>query len=442
MSVDRRKFITSSVSTAGVAALGLSGGIPLPPGSTDPIESDDLIPQESLPEKVAALESMTDSEPPQITDDERWSRIGKAQRLMAAEGLDGIVMLGGTSMLYYTDMSWGLSERTFALLIPREGPPAWICPAFERERAALGVRFGDEIRTWEEHESPYALIASLFADRGMRTGRIGLEETTRYHVVKGLAADAPAVKVTSADPITIGCRSVKSPAEIALQRHANQVTITALAATFGSMRSGMTQREFSRLLSTAYNRLGYSGGGLVLFGENSAYPHGTSREETIREGIVVLCDSGTRAGGYTSDISRTAVFGEPSVDQRRVWTLVKDAQSAALEAARPGVPAEDVDRAAREVIDRGGYGPGYRYFTHRLGHGIGMDGHEWRYLVEGNTMPLEPGMTFSNEPGIYIQGSFGVRLEDIMLITEDGAELYTGQAGTPTDPFAGEAVLF
>ena len=441
MGVDRRKFITSSVPAAGVAALGLSGGIPLPPGSTDPVGSDDLIPQEDLPEKVAALESMTDSEPPPITDDERGSRRGKARRLMSAEGLDGILMLGGTSMLYYADMSWGLSERTFALLIPREGPLAWVCPAFERERAALGVRIGDEIRTWEEHESPYALIASLFADRGMRTGRIGLEETTRYHVVKGLAADAPAVEITSADPITIGCRAVKSPAEIALQRHANQVTITALSATFGSMRSGMTQREFSRLLSTVYNRLGYSGGGLVLFGENSAYPHGTSREESIREGTVVLCDSGTRAGGYTSDITRTAIFGEPSVDQRRVWTLVKEAQSAALEAARPGVPAQDVDRAARAVIDRGGYGPGYRYFTHRLGHGIGMDGHEWHYLVEGNTMPLEPGMTFSNEPGIYIHGSFGVRLEDIMLITEDGAELYTGQAGTPTDPFIGEAVL-
>lgn len=441
MGVDRRTFITSSVPAAGAVAFGLPGGIPLPPGSTDPVESDNLIPQDSLPEKIAALEPMTGSEPPLITDDERWSRIGKAQRLMAAEGLDGIVMLSGTSMLYYTGMSWGRSERTFALLIPREGPPAWVCPAFERERAADGIRFGDDIRTWEEHESPYALIASLFADRGMRTGRIGLEETTRYHVVKGLAGDAPAVEITSADPITIGCRVKKSPAEIALQRHANQVTITALSATFGSLEEGLTQRDFSRLLSTAYNRLGYSGGGLVLFGENSAYPHGTSREETIREGTVVLCDSGTRAGGYTSDITRTAIFGEPSVTQRRVWTLVKDAQSAALEAARPGVPAGDVDRAAREVIDRGGYGPGYRYFTHRLGHGIGMDGHEWHYLVEGNPTILEPGMTFSNEPGIYIYGSFGVRLEDIMLITEDGAELYTGQAGTPTDPFIGEAVL-
>ena len=179
----------------------------------------------------------------------------------------------------------------------------------------------------------------------------------------------------------------------------------------------------------------------MLFGENSAYPHGTNREETVRNGTVVLCDSGTTVGGYRSDITRTAVHGGPSVEQRRVWTLVKDAQAAALEAARPGVEAGSVDRAAREVIDRGGYGPGYRYFTHRLGHGIGMDGHEWHYLVEGNRTILEPGMTFSNEPGIYIYGSFGVRLEDIMLITDDGAELYTGQAGTPTDPFVGEPLL-
>ncbi len=438
MGVDRRRFIASSVPAAGAAALGLPGAIAFPPGSTDTTTADALQQQGDLPGPIAALESMAGSEPPHIVDDERSGRISRAQRLMGENGLDGVVMLGGTSMLYYADMSWGRSERTFVLLIPREGPPGWICPAFERERAALGIRFGDDIRTWEEHESPYALIASLLDDRGIRTGRIGLEETTRYHVVKGLTEDAPALEVTSADPVTVGCRAVKSTAEIALQRHANQVTITALEATFATLREGMTQREFSGLLSTAYNRLGYSGGGLALFGENSAYPHGTSREETIREGTVVLCDSGTTVGGYRSDITRTAIFGEPSVDQRRVWTLVKDAQSAALEAARPGAEAGSVDQAARAVIDRGGYGPGYRYFTHRLGHGIGMDGHEGHYLVEGNRTILEPGMTFSNEPGIYIYGSFGVRLEDIMLITEDGAELYTGQAGTPTDPFAGD----
>jgi Xaa-Pro dipeptidase len=427
MTVNRRRFLASTFPAAGAASIGISAG-------TRPVIAE----QQStgtLPPAIEALLPITAVEPAGITDEERWGRIAKAQRLMAEEGLDGIVMLGGTSMLYYADMRWGRSERTFALVLSREGQPAWVCPAFERERAVQGIRFGDDIRTWEEPESPYALISSILADRGIRTGRIGLEETTYYHVADGLGRDAPALTVASADPITRGCRAVKSPAEIDLMRHANRVTHEALRATFSSMEEGMTQRRFGRLLSTAYERLGYSGGGLVLFGENSAYPHGTDREEEIREGMVVLCDSGTTVGGYRSDMTRTAIFGEPSVEQRRVWTLVKDAQTAALEAAGPGVGAGAVDRAAREVIDRGGYGPGYRYFTHRVGHGIGMDGHEWHYLVEGNTQPLETGMTFSNEPGIYIYGSFGVRLEDIMVITEDGADLLTEQAGSPSAVF-------
>ncbi len=427
MTVNRRRFLASTFPAAGAATIGLSAGsgqVGAEPQS-----------RESLPPAIEALLPITAVEPAGITDEERWSRIAKAQRLMVETGLDGIVMLGGTSMLYYADMRWGRSERTFVLILSREGQPAWVCPAFERERAVKRIRFGDDIRTWEENESPYALIASILADRGIRTGRIGLEETTCYHVADGLGRDAPALTVTNADPVTKGCRAVKSSAEIDLMRHASRVTLEALRATFSSMEEGMTQREFGSLLSTAYRRLGYSGGGLVLFGENSAYPHGTDREEEIREGTVVLCDSGTTVGGYRSDITRTAVFGELSVEQRRVWTLVKNAQTAALETAGPGVPAGEVDRAARNVIERGGYGPGYRYFTHRVGHGIGMDGHEWHYLVEGNTQLLEPSMTFSNEPGIYIFGSFGVRLEDIMVITEDGADMLTEQAGSPTAVF-------
>jgi Xaa-Pro dipeptidase len=338
-------------------------------------------------------------------------------------------------MRYFADAEWGRSERTFALVIPREGSTAWVCPAFEKERALERIRFGDDVRTWEENESPYALVAGILADRGMRTGRIGLEETTYYHVVAGLQQDAPALEVTSADVVTKGCRSVKTPTEIALMRHANQVTIRAYEAAFEGLEQGMSQSAFGGFISAAFRRLGYSGGASVLFGENSAYPHGTARDERLTEGMIVLWDGGTRVGGYASDITRTAVFGEPSVQQRRVWTLVKEAQTAALERAAPGVAAGEVDRAAREVIDRGGYGPGYRYFTHRLGHGIGMDGHEWHYLVQGNTVELEPGMTFSDEPGIYIYGSFGVRLEDIMVITDGGAELLTEQAASPTHPF-------
>lgn len=425
MRLNRRGFLKRSIPAAGIA-LGI------PDVGAPPAEAAAY---QELPPGIAALEPMTDLEPPGISDEERWGRIAKAQRTMAVEGLDAIAMLGGTSMQYFADVEWGRSERTFALVIPREGPLAWVCPAFEEERAIERIRFGEDIRTWEEDESPYALMASILADRGMRTGRIGLEETTYYLVAEGLGRDAPALDVATADPVTRGCRAVKSPAEIALMRHASQVTIRAYEAAFGALRPGLSQGAFGRLISTAFDRLGYKGGAMVLFGENSAYPHGTAREERLREGMVVLWDGGTRVGGYASDITRTAVLGEATVEQRRVWTLVKEAQRAALEAARPGMPAGGVDGAAREVIVRGGFGPDYTYFTHRLGHGIGMDGHEWYYLVRGSEVLLEPGMTFTNEPGIYLYGSFGIRLEDVMVITEEGAELLTEQAASPTSPF-------
>ncbi len=425
--MDRRDFLNSALPAAGAAALGIG----------TPARAEGDAGKQELPTAIEALGSMEEGEPPPISDEERWARIAKAQRLMAADGLDGILMLGGTTMQYFADVSWGRSERTFACLIPREGELAWVCPAFERERALEQIRFGGDVRVWQENESPYALIAAILADRGMRTGRLGLEETTYYHVADGLRRDAPAVEVTAADAVTRGCRAVKSDAEIALMRHANQVTMRVYETVFSLLEEGMTQRAFGGLISSAYRQLGYSGGALCLFGENSAYPHGTSSDQPLQEGMVVLADGGTRAGGYASDITRTAIFGDPSVEQRRVWSLVKEAQSVALEKAAPGVPAGEVDRAAREVITRGGFGPGYEYFTHRLGHGIGMDGHEWHYLVQGSEVPLEPGMTFSNEPGIYIYGSFGVRLEDIMVITREGAELLTAQAASPTHPFGG-----
>lgn len=425
MKVDRRRFLAASIPMAGAAVWPL--------GRLTPVEEPQGRMQ--LPAPVSALTSMKASEPPAITPEERWRRIEKAQGLMEANGLDGILMLGGTSMRYFGDVDWGRSERTFAMVVPRSGEIAWVCPAFEEQRARERIHYGEDIRVWQEHESPYALIAGILRDRGAATGRIGMEETTYYHVADGLGRDAPALSVTTADPVTKGCRAVKTPAEIALMRHANHVTITAFEAAFASLETGMDQARFGGIVSAAFRQLGYSGGGLILFGENSAYPHGTQNDQELAERMVVLCDGGTSAGGYQSDITRTAIYGEPTTEQRRVWTLVKDAQGAALEAAGPGVAAGDVDKAARDVITRGGYGPGYKYFTHRLGHGIGMDGHEWHYLVMGNQTRLEPGMSFSNEPGIYIYGSFGIRLEDIMVITEDGAELLTPQAATPTHPF-------
>jgi Xaa-Pro dipeptidase len=429
MSEDRRHFLTSSLPLAGAAVLGGAAAAAAVPGT-----GAVALPQEEVPAPIAALTGQRDQEPPAITDAERAARCERARTLMAGAGLDAILLLGGTGMRYFSDVDWGRSERVFALLIPQRGEIAWICPAFEQERAEEQIRAG-ELRTWEEDESPYTLIARLLADRGLATGRIGLEETVYYHVAAGLGRDAPALAVTSADPVTIGCRSVKSPAEIALLRFANQVTIRAYQAAWESLREGLTQAQFAAWIAEAFRRLGYSGGALVLFGANSAFPHGTRRSETLREGMVILYDGGTTVGGYHSDITRSGVLGEVGLEQRRVWAVVKEAQTAALRAAAPGVPAGEVDRAAREVIDRGGFGPGYRYFTHRLGHGIGLDGHEWHYLVRGNRVPLAAGMTFSDEPGIYIPGSFGIRLEDIMVVTDQGAELLTPQAGGPNYPF-------
>jgi Xaa-Pro dipeptidase len=428
MRLDRRGFLTTSLPLAGAAALGL-------PGRADAgaVEGTTL-PDQELPAPIAALEPVRDQEPPGVTDRERAVRIEHARALMGGHDLDAVLLLGGTGMRYFADVEWGRSERVFALLIPRQGEIGWVCPAFERDRASERIPSG-EIRTWEEDESPYTLIAGLLADRGLAGGTLGLEETVYHHVAVGLERDAPAVKVVSADPVTVGCRSVKSPVEIELMRFANQITHRAYLAAWESLHEGLTQQRFGTYISAAFQRLGYSGGALALFGPNSAFPHGTTAEETLREGTVVLYDGGTTVGGYRSDITRSGVFGEVTVEQRRIWALVKEAQSAALAAAGPGVPAEEVDRAARRVIAQGGYGPDYRYFTHRLGHGIGMDGHEWHYLVRGNTTPLTPGMTFSDEPGIYIPGSFGIRLEDIMVITEEGAELFTPQAGRPDFPF-------
>jgi Xaa-Pro dipeptidase len=425
MRCDRRRFLTTSLPLAGAAVLG---------GPTTAGAAAAPLPQEEVPAPIAALTSLRDQEPPGITDSERAARLEQARVLMAGAGLDAVLLLGGTGMRYFTDVDWGRSERVFALLVPRQGEIAWVCPAFERDRAMERIRRG-EMRTWEEDESPYALIARLLADRGLTTGRIGLEETVYYNVASGLGRDAPALTVTSADPVTIGCRAVKSPAEVALLRFANQVTIRAYQAAWESLREGITQEQFAAWIAEAFRRLGYSGGALVLFGANSAFPHGTARSETLREGMVLLYDGGTTVGGYRSDITRSGVLGEVGLEQRRVWSLVKEAQTAALRAAGPGVPAGEVDRAAREVIDRGGFGPGYRCFTHRLGHGIGLDGHEWYYLVPGNPVPLAAGMTFSDEPGIYLPGSFGIRLEDIMVITDQGAELLTPQAGGPNFPF-------
>jgi Xaa-Pro dipeptidase len=387
-----------------------------------------------VPPAIAALTPMTEGTAP-ISTEEHRKRIARAQSLMAAHGLHALVLGPGTSLTYFTGAQWGDSERFFGAVLTRDGDPAWVTPAFELSRASEQIEIGTDVRRWEEHESPFALIASILKDRGVATGEAGIEETMPFTFAHELGRAAPALRLRSGTPVTAGCRMIKDAHELALMRRACEITVRAHRALFASLRDGMTQAEASALSAEAHRRLGIRGGSLVLFGPDAAFPHGTRQPRPLQRGDVVLVDGGGRLHGYASDITRTGVFGAPpTARQRRVWDVVRRAQQAAFEAARPGVEAQAVDAAARRVIEDAGFGGGYTTFTHRLGHGIGMDGHEWTYLVKGNRERLQPGMCFSDEPGIYVPGELGVRHEDIIFITEGGAANMTRWPGTPEDP--------
>jgi Xaa-Pro dipeptidase len=419
MCIDRRGFLEVAAGAAGALAL---------------MSRSARAEETALPDAVKNLKNMLGGVEP-ITDDERKGRIEKAKRLMNENGISAVYVESGSSLYYYTGVRWGRSERMFAMVIPREGDPAWVCPAFEEERARELIRFGDDIRTWEEHESPYRLVAQILADRGVRTGKLGVEETTRFFFVDGIRKESPGLEMVSGDPVTVGCRVIKSKAELALMKRANEITVAAYKAAVASLKEGMTHTEVSGIISAAHTAMGVSGGAGVQFAEFSAFPHGSSKPQKLKEGDVVMMDGGCGVESYRSDVTRTVVFGKPTDRQRQIWDLEKKAQDAARDAVKPGATCEAVDAAARKVVVDGGFGPGYKYFTHRVGHGIGLDGHEWTYLVPGNKTPLAPGMCFSNEPGIYLYGEFGVRLEDCFYVTEDGGELFTKQSPSLDDPF-------
>jgi Xaa-Pro dipeptidase len=397
-----------------------------------------------VPASIAALQSMRSQAKP-ITAEERRSRLEKARRLMTEQKIDAIILAGGTSLNYFTGIRWGNSERLFAVVIPRVGNPYIVTPAFEedrtREQLVDGPMAHTDVAIWQEDESPFALVAQGLKDRGIATGRIGVEETTKFVFSDGMGGAAPALKVVSASPVTAGCRMIKDAHEGELMRLACQVTLKCYEAVFRALEPGMTQNQVSALINAAYGRLGFPGFASVQVGEYTALPHGSITPQTIREGTIIMIDDGCTVEGYQSDITRTFVLGKATDKMKKVFEIVHAAQAAALKAARPGVPLEDIDAAGRKVVVDAGYGPGFKYFTHRLGHGMGMDGHEWPYLVKNNmfgfekALKLQPGMVFSDEPGIYIRGEFGVRLEDDMHITADGAELFTSQSPSIEQPF-------
>jgi Xaa-Pro dipeptidase len=357
-----------------------------------------------------------------ITAEEYSTRQEEARKRMQEAKLDMILMEGGTSMKYFSGISWGHSERLFAMVMTRKGESFFIAPKFEEGRAREQVG-SSKLYTWEENESPYELIGKCIKDQGLQTSTMGIEESCRFFVTENLQKTSPSLLIQSATPVVAGCRSIKSKHEIELMQIANDITAEVFSASVKELKEGMTEMEFGTIISDRFSAAGAPGGALVLFGEASAYPHGLKKENRLKEGDIVLMDGGCTVEGYESDVTRTTVFGKPSEKMKRVWEIVRKAQEAGLKSAKPGVPAEEIDAAARKVVADHGYGPGYKYFTHRLGHGIGMDGHEWYYLVGGNKRLVKPGNMFSNEPGIYLVGEFGIRIEDEMLITEDGARL-------------------
>jgi Xaa-Pro aminopeptidase len=410
----RRKFLTG---TAASTILGMT-----PPASSCPEDGTG-----ALPEAFSGLKPLGSRVHP-ITAEEYRARLQHAQKLMTerAPKYDALFVAPGTSLYYFTGIRWGMSERLLALVLPRTGDPIIVVPAFEEGRMREKLQLTAEVHTWQEDESPTKIAAAALADRGIRTGWIGMEETAPFTFYDHFRAAAPGLECVSADPVTIACRGHKSAHELELMRLACEVTFDVFRAVLASVKEGMSQEEVSKLVEGGFSKMGLHGGALVLLWASAALPHGSVKPQKLKESDVILIDGGCAVEGYQSDVTRTGVLGKPPEKVTRAFAIVRKAQDAALDAARAGRLSGAVDDAARKVITDAGFGPDYKLFTHRLGHGIGLDGHEHPYLVRGSKTVLEPGMTFSNEPGIYVPGEFGLRCEDDMVITAVGpAQLLT-----------------
>lgn len=423
----RRAFINLSVVTAGTGAV-----IGLNACSTNSTTKSD-------PGKLLEnLEPMTKDIQP-ITIEERKQRIAKAQKLLAANKMGALIIDAGTAMLYYTGIRWGRSERTMVAIIPAVGEVFYICPGFEENRLRELIKIGQQVYAWQEDESPYQLIIQSLQSAGIKGGNLAAEESLRFFIMDGVRKLAPQFNFVSGDPVTIPCRLIKSPAEIALMQKATDITVAAIKIGISSLYEGMLPGEFSEIVTRAQNKLGGSSDfAMANFAEASAFPHGSTQPQQLKKGDIVLMDCGCRVEGYSSDISRTIVFGAPPTKrQQEIWDLEQKAQSAGFKAAQIGKPCEEVDAAARKVITDAGFGPGYNLpgLPHRTGHGIGMDGHEWGNMVKGNKLLLQSGMCFSIEPNISIVGEFGVRHEDCVYMTESGPKWFSQPSPSISQPF-------
>ena len=425
MNVKRKDFIK-------LGALSVTAGVI--PGLSSCSSPDASKPKETK-SKLSSLSA--DTKP--ISKAERESLIDKAQQLLAKNNMAALVLDCGTSIEYFTGVSWWPSERTMVAIIPAKGTVKYVCPAFEESRFRELITIGNDVYVWHEDESPYRLIVSVLKEAGIQTGSIGIEEQLRYFIFNGIQKEAPHLSFVSGDPISAECRIIKSENEIALMQTANDITWAAIQQGVAQLKEGMSQHELSSVIMQAQRELGGDPDfALCLFGKDAAFPHGTKSPSKLKKGEIVLMDCGCRVHGYSSDITRTIVFGaEPTARQLSIWNLEKEAQAAGFAAAKNGSPCGDIDAAARKVITDAGFGPGYQLpgLPHRTGHGIGMDGHEWGNALKGNKRLLEPGMCFSIEPTIAIPGEFGIRLEDCVHMTGEGSKWFSKTSKSLQEPF-------
>lgn len=374
---------------------------------------------------------------PAISRAEREARLEQARRLMEEQGADALLIGAGASLNYFAGITWGASERLVALLLPRDGTPILVCPAFEQGSLEAELAIHAELRLWEEHDSPSELVAVSL--RGLGADTLAVDPAMAFVLVDRIRRAAPSASIVDASPIVDGCRSRKSEAELALMRQAKRMTLEVQRRAARILTEGIRASDIRRFIDEAHRALGASGSSfcIVQFGRSTAFPHGLPDDDRLAEGDMVLIDTGCAVLGYNSDITRSYVFGTPSPDQRLVWEVEREAQQAAFDAVRPGIPCEEIDATARRVLERHGFGPGYRLpgLPHRTGHGIGLSVHEAPYLVRGDRTPLAPGMCFSNEPMIAVPGRFGIRLEDHFHVTEDGAAWFTEPSRCIDAPF-------
>jgi Xaa-Pro dipeptidase len=414
MHTTRRQFIAHGLTAAAVSAL----------------------PHRLLAQATPELTPMTAGVVP-ISREEYQARIVRAQALMRTQGIAALLIEPGASLTYFTGVRWWRSERLTAAILPREGEVAIVTPAFEEPSVRESLKVAGEVRVWNEDEDPLRTVAGFLRDRGLQ-GPVAVEETVRFFAVDGLRRAMPGVEIRNGASVVRTLRMVKSPHELQLMQVAMNITEAAYRYTHPRIRAGMTPADIAAIMNNATTALGGNPEfALILLGEASAYPHGSGQPQQVREGEVVLMDCGCTVEGYQSDISRTFVFGTPTAEQRRVWDHVRQGQQVAFAAARLGQPAGSVDDAVRRLYERLGYGPDYRLpgLSHRTGHGIGLEGHEPVNLVRGESTPLAPGMCFSNEPGLYLPGKFGIRLEDCFYMTESGPRYFTQPPPSLDRPF-------